>query len=292
MTESLGCALPAARPQLTHPAGCLVRRRVSGALGIRQNQVYNVKDCLPRGRGFSRAARPAASKPPLCPPSTGGRRRSPLDHPAAALCHRVHPRAPKTRSETLSCHTRRYKATSRTIQMVKHLAEETQYFVFSSLSSQSLTAGRAVLYLIDTTSSSDLAKRIIKSEITFKEIKCLKIAAGRQTLGIILKSSEVSPLLSRTGYASQHYCTWEDKSAFRQQFNATNYQSDPPSPPLLLENWLAFTTAGCGPGYIQLSVWADMEDNRVLAFKSDISSYILSYICHTSFPVLSERVTL
>lgn len=82
MTESLGCALPAAQPQLTHPAGCLVRRRVSGALGICQNQVYNGKDCLPRGRGFCRAAQPAASKPPLCPPGTGGTAREPAGSPS------------------------------------------------------------------------------------------------------------------------------------------------------------------------------------------------------------------
>lgn len=242
----------------------------------------------PEGEGSAGQHSLRQASLPFAHPAPVARRGSPLDHPAAALCHWVHPWAPKARSEPLSCHTRRYKATSRTIQLVKHLAEETQQFVFSSLSSQSLTLGRKVLYLIDTSSSGDLAKRIIKGEIAFREIKCLKIAAGRQTLGIILKSSEVSPLLSRSGYASQHCCTWEDESAFRQQFNATNYQSDPPSPPFLPENWLAFTTAGCGPGYIQLSVWADMEDNGVLAFKSYISSYILSYIFHTSFPVLSE----
>ena len=130
-------------------------------------------------------------------------------------------------------------------------------YLSSSLSFLSLTLGRAVLYLIHTISGSDLAKRIMKPETIFKAIKCLKIAAGRQTLGIILNSSEVSPQLSRTGYASQRYCTWEDESTFRQQFNATNYQSDPPPPPLLLENWLAFTATVCRPGYIQLSMWAD-----------------------------------
>lgn len=152
---------------------------------------------------------------------------------------------------------------------------------FNSISFPSLTLGSAVVYLINTISSCDFAKRIIKSEIIFKEIKCSKIAAGRQTLGIIFHSSEVWPVLSRTGYASQHHRTWEDERTFRQQFNATNYQSDPPSPPLLLENCLALTAPAWWHGGTQ------RKNNGVLAFKSGISSYI----SHLSFPVLSERIS-
>lgn len=98
------------------------------------------------------------------------------------------------------------------MQMAKHLAEETQWFGFSPLAFPSLTLVRAVLYLIHTIGSTDPAKRIIKSEITFKETQGLKMAAGRPRLGISLNPSEVSPLLSRTGHSSHRQHMWEDKS--------------------------------------------------------------------------------
>lgn len=123
------------------------------------------------------------------------------------------------------------------MQLVKHLAEQTQQFDFSPLAFPSLTLVRAVLYLIHTTSSTDPAKKIIKSEITFKEMQGLKMAAGRPALEISLNPSEVSPLLSRTGYSSQCQHTWEDKSIWRQRsFGAMSYQSDSPPPTLPQEN--------------------------------------------------------
>lgn len=156
------------------------------------------------------------------------------------------------------------------MQMAKHLAEETQWFDFSPLAFPSLTLVRAVLYLIHTTGSTDPAKRIIKSEITFKETQGLKMAAGRPRLGISLNPSEVSPLLSRTGHSSHCQHMWEDKSIWRQKSCAMSYQSDPPPPTLPQENgiyshsrqaWLHTTP-----------LWADTQQNGALASKPDIFS--------------------
>lgn len=50
---------------------------------------------------------------------------------------------------------------------------------------------------------------------------------------------------------------------------------------------MAFTATARKPGYTQLPMRADTQQNRVLASKSDISLYIF----HISFPVLSERIS-
>uniref|UniRef100_A0A674HMU3 Uncharacterized protein n=1 Tax=Taeniopygia guttata TaxID=59729 RepID=A0A674HMU3_TAEGU len=50
---------------------------------------------------------------------------------------------------------------------------------------------------------------------------------------------------------------------------------------------MAFTATARKPGYTQLSVWTDTQENGVLASKSDISSYIF----HLSFPILFERIS-